>query len=102
MYFTGNECLLGNPSSICKEKHFNAVETVDECKKAFKYILFKYPDAKDRVRRGDPGSSCQPKGCYFDVPSQTLYWNSDAIGSPHPDSRQVCDIKGMFAEMYQK
>ena len=99
-YFTGNEYLLGNPSSNCKEKHFKAVENVHDCKKAFKYILFRYPDAQNRVREDDPGTSFRPKGCYFYVPSKTLYWNSAANGSPHPDSRQVCDIKGIFAKKY--
>ena len=67
---------------------------MDDCRKSLSVIKLKYPGAKDKVGSEDLPLNGRPKGCFFNLPTNSLFWNKDEKGSPNKEDRQVCRAKG--------
>ena len=100
MLYSGIEYRLGKAGSLCSDKGFKIITSIDECHKSFKSIKLMYPDAKNKVDVDGVwhrfGYIDRPKGCFYNLQFNSLFWNSDKKGGPNKDDRQVCYAKGNF------
>ena len=102
MPYLGKDYILGNAGSLCSEKAFGIIWTIEECRKSFLAIKLMYPDAKNKVRAIDLGYLSRPKGCFFNLKNKALYWNPDKKGGSNKNDRQVCNAKGNFFKQFRQ